>query len=357
MADVPRTRPPHLHRQVSRHGKAVWYVRIGKGRRIRIRSGFGTAEFHVEYQAAIAGLPSLQTAKDDRTLLGTLAWLVERYRKTNAWTDLSLATRRQRENILKHVLATAGNQPLSRITKASIIAGKDRRPGHQGRHFLDTMRGLFKWAAEAGLVKQDPTDRIKAVKPKIKGFPPWDDEDVAAYRNRWPIGTRQRVWLEVLIGTGLRRGDAVMLGKQHVRDGIATIKIEKTDTEVTIPISSELAQILATGPTGDLHFICNALGKPFTKASFGNAFGEACRMAGIKKSAHGVRKYKATTAAYKGATEPELDAMFGWTGGRMAAHYTREASRRRLAIAGASKLTKGTESVQSIPSPIEKVRE
>jgi len=32
--------------------------------------------------------------------------------------------------------------------------------------------------------------------------------------------------------------------------------------------------------------------------------------------------------------------MFGWTGGRMAAHYTREASRRRLALSGASKLVK-----------------
>ena len=131
-----------------------------------------------------------------------------------------------------------------------------------------------------------------------------------------------------------------MLGKQHVRDGIAVIKTEKTNTEVTIPILEELAEILSIGPTGDLHFICNALGKPFTKASFGNAFAEACRNAGIKKSAHGIRKYKATTAAYKGATEPELDAMFGWTGGRMAAHYTREACRRRLALAGASKMGK-----------------
>jgi integrase len=251
-----------------------------------------------------------------------------------------LATRRQRENIFKHVLDTAGDQPLSRITKAGIIAGKDRRTGHQARHFLDTMRGLFKWAAEAGLVKEDPTDRVKVVKPKIKGFQPWDEEDVAAYRHRWPMGTRQRVWLEVLIGTGLRRGDAVMLGRQHVRDGIATIKTEKTGTEVTVPISPELAEILSIGPTGDLHFICNAFGKPFAKAAFGNAFAQACRMAGIKRSAHGVRKYKATAAAYRGATEPELDAMFGWTGGRMAAHYTREANRRRLAISGASKLRK-----------------
>jgi integrase len=338
MGDMPRPRPPYLLRQVTQHGRVCWYVRKGKGKRIRVPAP-GTEEFDQAYQAALAD-GATSAVKIRSSAVGTLAWLVTRYRETTAWTSLSLATRRQRENILKHVLETAGDHPLSRITKASIIAGKDRRPGHQGRHFLDTMRGIFKWAADAGLVKDNPTDRVKVVKPKIRGFPPWGEEDVAAYRERWPIGTRQRVWLEVLIGTGLRRGDAVMLGKQHVRDGIATIKTEKTGTEVVIPISPALAELLAAGPTGDLHFICNALGKPFTKASFGNAFAEACRKAGIKKSAHGVRKYKATTAAYKGATEPELDAMFGWTGGRMAAHYTRGASRRRLAIAGASKLTK-----------------
>jgi hypothetical protein len=39
-----------------------------------------------------------------------------------------------------------------------------------------------------------------------------------------------------------------MLGCQHVRDGIATIKTEKTNTEVTMPISAELAEILSIGP-------------------------------------------------------------------------------------------------------------
>ena len=61
--DMPRPRPPHLHRQVTQHGKTVWYVRIGKGPRIRIRAAFGTPEFHSEYQAAIAGLPARQDAQ------------------------------------------------------------------------------------------------------------------------------------------------------------------------------------------------------------------------------------------------------------------------------------------------------
>jgi hypothetical protein len=76
MTDMPRPRPPHLHRQVTRHGKTVWYVRIGKGSRIRIRTAFGTAEFGAEYRSAVAALPTRQTPKEGRSSLGTLAWLV-----------------------------------------------------------------------------------------------------------------------------------------------------------------------------------------------------------------------------------------------------------------------------------------
>ena len=207
---MPRPRPPHLHRQVSRHGKAVWYVRIGKGPRIRIRSGFGAPEFDSEYRAAInrfpARLPSSKESRHGST--GTLAWLVERYRETGAWTNLSLATRRQRENVLKHVLESAGHQPIDKITKATIVAGRDRRAKEtpfQARHFLDTLRGLFRWAVDAGLVKVDPTAGVADPSfPTGEGFPTWTEEDVAAFEKRWPIGTRQRVWLDVLLYTGLK---------------------------------------------------------------------------------------------------------------------------------------------------------
>ena len=42
-----------------------------------------------------------------------------------------------------------------------------------------------------------------------------------------PVGLlarAKRVWLDVLLYTGLRRGDAVRFGRQHVKDGIGTIK-------------------------------------------------------------------------------------------------------------------------------------
>ena len=45
MEIMPRPRPPHLHRETTRHGKTVWYVRADKGRRIRINADFGSPEF------------------------------------------------------------------------------------------------------------------------------------------------------------------------------------------------------------------------------------------------------------------------------------------------------------------------
>jgi integrase len=128
-----------------------------------------------------------------------------------------------------------------------------------------------------------------------------------------------------------------MLGRQHVKDGVATMKTEKPGTEVTIPIHPALRATLDAGPTGDMHFIVGADGKPLKKESFGNMFKAACLTAGVEKSAHGLRKIAATRAAEAGATVNELEAMFGWEGGTMALHYTRSANRRRLAMKGWSR--------------------
>jgi integrase len=340
MPDMPCPRPPHLHREVTRHGKVVWYARAGgssRGPRVKLRAEFGTAEFWAEYQAALASKPRMPAAPHE----GTLAWLLERYRETTAWSYLSAATRRQRENIFAYVLETAGRQPFAKITTATIMAGRDRRANTpaQARHFLDAMRGLFRWAVKARLVKIDPTAGVDdPPRRKSGGFPAWTEEQVAAYELRWPIGTRQRVWLDVLLFTGLRRGDAVRFGRQHIRDGVGTIKTEKTDTEVTLPILPVLSKTLEAGPCGDLTFIAGENGRPLTKESFGNLFRKACRAAGVPGSAHGLRKIAATRAANAGATVAELEAIFGWSGGRMASLYTRAADRRRLAQGAMHKL-------------------
>ena len=356
---MPRPRPPYLHRQVTQHGKTVWYVRIGKGPRVRIRAQFGTDEFDSEYQSAISGT---SRPKKGRAAIGSLEWLIERYRETTDWSDLSPATRRNRDNHFKQIIATAGHQPYRAITQAVIIAGKDRRAQTpaQARNYLDALRGLFKWAKSAQHVTIDPTDGVRNPKRnKGPGFPVWTEADVEAYYKRWPLGTKERVWLDVLLFTGLRRGDVVVIGRQHVRDGVATLRTEKSQGEITVtlPILPVLQRTLDAGPIGDLAFICGKKGKPFKKESFGTAFKEACVAAGLhNRSAHGCRKIGATRAAEEGASVAQLNAIFGWTGTAMASLYTQAADRKRLAVEAMAMIAGRNETATSIPSPSHEVR-
>lgn len=360
MDAMPRARPPYLNRHVSRHGKVAWYVRRGRGRRIRLAAHYGTPEFQAEYDAALKGEtpPRPLQARS-----GTLQWLYDRYRETEAWSKLAGSTRRARENILKGVMVTAGPVQFTAIGRREIEAGKDRRRGTpaQARNFLDAMRGLFGWALAAEHVKTDPTAGVASPERKqTEGFKAWSEEDVARYEARWSAGTRERVWLHVLLYIGPRRGDAVKLGRQHCKNNVLTFLTEKGRSkkliEVTRRIEPELAATLALGPCGDLVWIVGAQGHPFTKESFGNTFKDACVAAGIMdKSAHGVRKLSATMWAERGATEHELMAMFGWMTPQMAALYTRSAHRKRLALNAHDRLL-GTAGQHPMPPPDQKVR-
>src|SRR5262249_51559659 len=136
--------------------------------------------FWSEYQAALASTPRKPTAPHE----GTLAWLLDRYGETTAWSYLSPATRRQRENIFAIVLETGGKELFAKITTATIMAGRDRRAATpaQARNFLDAMRGLFRWAVKAKMVRSDPTVGVdNPPRPKNDGFAVWSEDDIAAY--------------------------------------------------------------------------------------------------------------------------------------------------------------------------------
>jgi hypothetical protein len=76
-------RLPHLHREVTRHGKVKWFARAGgssRGPRVQLRAEFGSAEFWAEYQTALASTPRAPSLPHE----GTLTWLLERYREVTS---------------------------------------------------------------------------------------------------------------------------------------------------------------------------------------------------------------------------------------------------------------------------------
>ncbi|MFK5596484.1 tyrosine-type recombinase/integrase [Methylobacterium sp. HMF5984] len=346
-ADMPRPRPPHLVREETRHGRVVWYVRVGQGPRTRMHEAYDTKEFWRDYRLAVEGKPVKQTGP----VAGTVSWLIAKYLSTGDWSDLAAATRKQRHTVYRIVEQAVGNEAIKHLDHANLLEARDRRRDkpHAANNFIKAMRGLFQWAVAANHVKIDPTIGIKLLVGSNDdvGFHAWTEEEVARFEAKWPTGSRQRLAFDLLLYTGLRRGDAVRLGRPHVRNGEFTIRTEKTGMVVIAPIMPALAASIAAAPTGELTFIATERGRPFTKESFGTWFGKACRAAKCPGSAHGLRKAGARRVAEDGASEAQLNALFGWTdGSRESAVYTRTASRAKLA-----------REARRIPAPIDPVRD
>lgn len=348
---MPRRRPPHLCQETTRHGRIVWYVRVGQGPRVRMKEPFGSEAFWRDYRLAVEGKPVQPTGP----ATGTLAWLIQRYVASAEWSDLAAATRKQRHAVYRALEQKAGDQPLKAVDQRAILATRDKlrdRP-HAANNFVKAMRGLYGWAMSseemAKKVGRDPTTGVKllAGKNDDAGFHAWTEEEVSRFEAHWSVGTRQRLAFDVLLYTGLRRGDAVRLGPSHVRNGEFNLRTEKTGMVVIAPILPALASSIAAAPTGELSFIATERGTPFTKESFGTWFGKVCREAKCPGSAHGLRKAGARRAAEDGATEAQLNALFGWAdGSRESATYTRTANRAKMA-----------REARRNPSPVEPVRD
>jgi len=338
---MPRKLPPFLHREITRHGRPVWYFRRGKGVRIRMPGEFNSIEFFAAYDAALKGARPARSGHAEGTYSAALR---SYYYASQTWAALRPATQRIKRHVLNGIEPALGGSRLRDWKRGDIAAGRDKRAATPAaaEMFVKSLRSFFAWALEAGLVSSNPTDGVTVVASSTGGFAPWTEDDVAAYRAHWPLGTRQRLAFEVLRETGLRRGDAVRIGVPHVRDGIIRVATEKTGERVSLPVSDVLAAAIEAGPIGEKTFIASVAGKPMTKESFGTIFREWCDAAGVSKSAHGVRKAAATADAMDGYSDAELDAKFGWTGRKMAAHYTRTVNRERLSIAAAARVKSRT---------------
>lgn len=130
------------------------------------------------------------------------------------------------------------------------------------------MRGLFGRATDRGLFPVNRTLNVKLLTGANDDvdFLGWTEDELARFEAKWPVGTRQRLAFDLSLYTGFRRGDAVKIGRQHVRSG----EQSKTGNVVPRPILPMLAESIAATPTGDLNCIISEHGRAFTKESFRN---------------------------------------------------------------------------------------
>lgn len=374
---MARKLPRYCVEDRDRHGNwRVYYRR--EGRKVRLQGLPWSDEFMAAYRAALDGVPPPAANKPDTKApparptrkpptAGTWRWLcTEYFAKCSTYLRYDETTRdayrRSLEGTFDEPIKPGsprhfGDMPIAAMSDAAIRVLRDRKikTPEAANLRLKTARAVYEWAVEEKLAKINPAASVKAFKSASTGHHTWTIDEVRRFEARHPVGTKPRLALALLLYTGARRSDAVLLGRQHVTKRgwlrwTAFKNRNRNPVEIEIPILPALQAIIDATPSGHLNFLTTKFGEPYTRAGFSGQFRDWCDQAGLKHcSAHGLRKAGATIAGENGASELQLMAIYGWTDPKMATRYTQAARRKRLAGAAMGLLDLDENEYKEVP--------
>jgi integrase len=325
--------PPYVQAFVDRYGKARFYFRRRGYESVALPGLPWSSTFMAAYEAAM-GSPHIDIGAS-RTVAGTVNAAIISYFNSAAFQALAPETRRSRRGILERFRVEHGDKRVAMLQRAHIdrmVAAKAATPS-AARNFLKVLKALMAHCVANHMRDDDPTYGVKSAKIKTDGYATWNEEHIAAFEARHPIGSRARLAMALLLYTGQRRSDVIRLGRQHVRHGALHIRQQKTGVKLAIPVHSELQAVLDATPSRHLTFLTTRDGSQFSPAGFGNLFREWCDEAGLPKglSAHGLRKACCTRLADAGCSEKQIAAISGHLSMSEVGRYTKAANQARLA--------------------------
>jgi integrase len=332
--------PKFTQQFIDRHGRARFYYRRQGFKRVALPGLPWSPTFMAAYEAA-GGEPEQRVEIGaSRTLPGTVSALIVRYYKSDDWNSLAMETQKTRRRMIEKFRAEHGNKRVALLQHEHIVKmlAAITKPSAK-RHWLKAIRGLLR-SAIPSMRKDDPTREIGSIQmPKSKGHHTWTDDEIAQYRTYWPLGTQQRLVMEFALETASRRGEVVLLGPQHVKNG--WIRIERThgSKDVHIPMSPELQAACDAMPKAHLTYIVSAYGKPRSKYGLGNDFAKWATGAGLSARCrlHGLKKGSMRRLAEAGDTTHELMAISGHKTLSEVQRYTDAANQEKLAQSGMAK--------------------
>ena len=260
----------------------------------------------------------------------TFAWGLDLYLASPHWKGLAVETQKHRARLLGAYRVKHANRPLDSITQPDLEAALAMKGGNPARHDLKAIKPVFKYLKAIRAIEFDPAAAVTLDAVKSKGFATASADDIRKFQKMWSIGTTERLVFDLAIYTGAARVDLCRLSRKNITGGVLRYERHKTGTEANVPLTPELRAVISRTPDIAPSFILNSVGKPYTKESLGNMFGEAARLAGMKSRLHGLRKAFCVYWAEKGYSAHQIASMAGHETLAEVERYTKEADRRRI---------------------------
>jgi integrase len=331
---VANIRLRYVKAYVDRHGKARHYVRKPGCKPTALPGIVGSDEFMAAYGEALANSPRVEVAAT-RTRAGSISAMIVGYLGSADFHNLASSSKRQYQRILEGLRRDYGDLSIATLARKHLVRMLDAKAETPigARDFLRCLRLLIRYAISTGVIESDPTAGVRVKLPKSTGYRTWTEEDIATFEAAYPIGSKPRLALALLLGTAVRCADVVRLGRGNVRGGTIHLSQQKTGNALTIPITAELAEAInAAAPSEHVVFLVNERGGPFTAKTFGTWFTKRCKRVDLKGlSAHGLRKAACRRLAEAGCSANEIAAISGHKSLNEVARYTRAVDQARMA--------------------------
>jgi integrase len=307
-------------------------------------------EFQAAYHAALRGQKTSAALASvaARGGSGTVNAAITAYLASTTFNDdYSPSTRSARRPLLNSVSRLVGTLPLAKMDTNWVTRWLETAPtrGVQATRLM-AIRTFLQWAIGVGLITVDPTAGVKVKVTASDGHATWSDAQIEQYRAHFPISTRARLALELLLAVAARRGDGIALGRQHLKDGCLVFVQQKNrkrkPVTVEVPISPELQAALSAcpGTPEALTFLTTEWDRPFSVKAFNTQFRKWCDDAGLPTScrAHGLRKASCRRMAEAGCSAHEIKSISGHRTLREVERYTAAVDNKRLAIRARAKV-------------------
>ena len=336
----------HLNRSGEyKSGNARWYYRpVGQKGIPMPDAPMGSVQFLKAY-TDLAGVEPVRPI-----IKGSLASAVSKYIASDHFQMLAPLTRDVRRRALDRIRDTVGSEKA--ITPDIIRADLADYDGHAQHTQLKMWRAFCKYLVHIGALKVDPSkDMTRAPVAKSDGHVPWYDAEIEQFREFYAISTPPRLAFELLYYSGASMVDAVRLGCGCVtKGGWLSYRRSKSGVLVEIPFSRELPhfalsfqrdldylkQCIDAQPNKQMTWIVtggvnnSGLIKSRSVKAASSWFSRAATDAGIKKTAHGLRKSRDMAIAQCGGTSSACLSWLGHSTLQEASRYIKMFDKRRV---------------------------
>lgn len=320
-----RELPKHVYRQ--RNG--LYFQRRG-WKSQKFVAEFGTPEFWAEYAGILSG--DLPTAKITSR---SFKALIKSYHRSSRYTLLKPRTVLDYDKYLRFFEDVMGDANPINMKRKDVIRLRDSNANkpYFANYSLRVLRVLLEHCVDLGWCETNPARGVSEIKTDKKMREPWPHELLALYREICPLGSRERLVMELCVGTGQRIGDVLEMRWSHIQDGGFVVRQNKTGKELWVPILPDLQAALNAASRHSLFLLTNEQG--VNRWSYRGA-AQAVRLireriGAIDYDIHSWR-YNAACELVEAGCGDDLVASVTGQSPAMVQHYTKKVRQRIRAI-------------------------